>query len=306
MRAKDSAKIGEVRSYIEKEGPVYFQDLLDVLNVPRASLARYLKDLTGLGDIVKNDDGAWVDRRNLAADLRVYASERELRDARSHTKAIVDSVRRVQWGALGIVHSDEPEPHVLPRLLVLWSLKVPETPEYEAARLSDLVGHLRKGYRREFWDHLQEYAELQTKHAFPRKAKWEGLSIGPKHYFLEDVDENSMLDGILGYKWAPSEWTEDDEASLSDAVAEYTAKRCGLERELAAIPKRDVERARELFFILVGALERMVRQSDDGIPLKGLCDDCPHKKVRVTEKDMAKRLETPRARYARVDRGTFP
>jgi hypothetical protein len=52
-------------------------------------------------------------------------------------------------------------------------------------------------------------------------------------------------------------------------------------RRIDAVPKSDVERARDLFNMLDGALDRIAHEAEQGIPLKGLCDSCPKSKVAI-------------------------
>jgi hypothetical protein len=311
MRGKDFTKIGQLREVLEKE-PHSFGELMASLNIPKASLARYLADLRGLGDIDKAPDGKWVSMRNLNADLRFYASERELKDARAHTKSLMENMR-IRWAGMGIVHvqSDDWQEALMPELfgwihlLVEWDFSVPDKPDLIRLRVPQFVSHLRTGYRGEFWVYLEEYAELQKKYGFPRKIKDSFLGpLGPPKYYLEDLENLKEVASAAkerpGMVWGgrssthPSELAGFDEfaqgqiASDSDrnaliSITSEKKKVDALVEELNRVPKKDVARARELLNMMVGQLVKIVVESKDQIPLKGLCDSCPRGKIRVNE-----------------------
>jgi hypothetical protein len=319
MRSKDFKKIGQLREVLEKE-PHSFGELMASLNIPKASLARYLADLRGLGDISKAPDGKWASMRNLNADLRFYSSERELKDARAHTKSLMENVMRLRWAGMGIIHvpSDDWQEALQPEffgwihLLVEWGLSVPDKPDLIRLSVPQFVQHLRTGYRREFWAYLEEYAELQKKYGFPRKIKDSSpLPLGPPDsYYLEDLE--NLKEAVLAAKerpgmvWGgrsdrgdfpsthPSELAGFDEfaqgqipsGSDRNALISITSEKKeadALVEELNRVPKKDVARARELLNMMVGQLVKIVVESKDQIPLKGLCDSCPRGKIRVKE-----------------------
>jgi hypothetical protein len=318
MRTKDSKKMGDVRAFLERE-PHYFSEIEASLKIPKASLARYLADLKGLGDIDKGSDGRWASTRNVNADMRVYNSERELRDARKHTKSILLTSRDVQ----GIEDYSLPE---TVKSLALHGLLERETygpgdyrlgTSFSGPQLGNLLQHLRTGYRREFWDYLEKYASLQKRHKFPRGG-----------YYLEDLEEPTsrhsfngqvarlLVGGVrdpFAYEFfmkflgggIPLASTKEEETrkiieeareksgdspEFRDAFKRYNQAKATFEEEEAAlreglrkIPKADMAKARELLNMLVGQIERIVEEGKSDIPLKGVCDFCPREKVQVRE-----------------------
>ncbi len=254
MRTKDAEKMGEVRALLEREGPHFFMEILGALTISKATLARYLADLKGLGDIEKDDDGRWGSTRNLDANIRRYESKWELDEARAHTAAIMQVVEGIRWTDRGFIHTGEPEWETFVEILAEWGLSVPDRPDLREVHISDFVQHLRSGYVREFWSYLREYETLQRKHAFPRMLPRPSVGVvfpfQQKSYFLEDLEKYGSLGG----------------------------------NALPKVPKADIARARELINMLVGQLDRIAHEAEELIPLKGVCDFCPGAKVFVKNK----------------------
>jgi len=99
-------------------------------------------------------------------------------------------------------------------------------------------------------------------------------------------DEKEAIDLIV--KERGSERVKPKLEAYYKAKADYERERrkhekniIDLQKEIAAIPKRDIERAGEIVDALMGQVSGVIMRVRQGIPLAGVCSACPLQKIRI-------------------------
>lgn len=241
-------RLKALKSALEK-GPLTFDQAKKLIKgVNERMVNYYLRELCEL-DVAAYDPEAKVYRLKKLSKI-VFESKNDYMLALEHSKKLLFSTPERQ----------------------LFDLMNPFTAIDQLAfypeRYRGLIQHLKTGYFQEFWLPLQKYRQLMEKYGYPEIRVIPPPALSPDLFGEEELPP-SFTQLLVGY--GPT------------LEPSHIRRGTGKEEEQKKVDPQIEKQLSELKSALVGRLQALMYSVEQGLPLLGYCDFCPHLKITIKD-----------------------